>query len=103
MDINQLEEEQSLSYVSRRKPERLSFTGKGPNSRRAYFIELTAQMLGVPFKTVLWKTITWPEEWIVEMYSICIKSDNPPRLWWGLIKKSKKQNEISKTSQANQP
>ena len=60
-------------------------------SKRQYAIQLTADMLKVPFKTVLWKTIVWPTDMILDFYTYCMKNGNPPaKLWWGLIKK---QNE----------
>lgn len=60
-------------------------------SERQYWIQMTADMLKVPFKSVLFKTINWPMEWIKDHYLQCINPevDNPARLWWGLIKKSK--------------
>jgi len=84
------EEEESLEYLKPRKLEK-KVVSKA-TSKRAYFIELTANMLKVPFKVVLWKTINWPEEWIFENYENAMKNGSPPaRLWNGLYKKSKNE------------
>lgn len=74
-----------LEEMPKRKPEKQIKA----SSRRQFFIQQTADMLGVNFKTVLWKTILWPEDWIGDFHQYCLKNGKPPaRLWWGLIKKS---------------
>ena len=62
---------------------------KGATSQRAYWIDLTAQMLGRKFKMVAGLTRDWPETWISDMYLNCYKTEEPARLWWGLRKKNK--------------
>ena len=62
---------------------------KGATSKRAYWINETAKMLNEPFGKILGVTRFWPESWIEDMQLNCKGSDNPARLWWGLIKKSK--------------
>lgn len=62
------------------------------NSERAYWVDLTAQKLSKPFKQVLGLTRDWKVEWIKDLYLECEKSDNFSRLWFGLIKKSRKMD-----------
>ena len=62
---------------------------QGPNSKRAYWVELTSKMLNKPFMQILGITRSWKQEWIEEMYLICSKAEEPSRLWWGLRKKNK--------------
>lgn len=80
-----------LKELAERKPRKPEPVIKA-TSQRQYWIQLTADMLKVPFTTVLWKTINWPVEWIGDFYTYCMKNGNPPaRLWYGLYKKNVKQ------------
>lgn len=82
------ENKDSLEDLKKREPDRPE--PKNTINERQYWVQKTADMLKVPFKAVLWKTINWPMPWVRDHYLQCTKPevDNPARLWWGLIKKS---------------
>ena len=63
-----------------------------PPHERAYWIEETRKKLGIPFKSVLFKTINWKVEWIKDMYLTCKNSENFGKMWWGIQKKYKMLN-----------
>lgn len=80
-----------LKELSERKPRKTEAVPKA-TSERQLFVQQTADMLGVPFKIALWKTINWPTDWIREFYFYCMKNGNPPRrLWYGLYKRNVKK------------
>ena len=95
----------NIKYFKRNAMERINFDNyleskkvkkAGPNSRRAYFVELTANLLDEPFKKILGLTADWPVEWIQSMYQLCIDAPNPRRLWFGLRKKRINESKIQR-------
>ena len=64
-------------------------------NERQEWIQLTADMLKVPFKSVLFKTINWKMEWIRDHYLQSTKPEvkNPAKMWWGLIKWQKAKDK----------
>jgi hypothetical protein len=89
---NEIKEEDSFGYLEKRKPDKPEPSAK---SQREYWILKTCNMLGVPFKTVLWKTINWPTDWIAEYYNYCMKEGDPPaKMWWGLMKWRKDMHRV---------
>lgn len=93
----QIEEDEALEdYVPRKRVEVIP---KAPPHERAYWVEMTRLKLGVNIRTkkpftfnhVNGITKNWPLEWLQDMYSRCSSSENFPRLWFGLIKKTRTQ------------
>ena len=72
-----------------------NYQKKGATSQRAYWIDLTAKMLGRQFKMVAGLTRDWPEKWIEDIY-LTAKSfeKNAPALWWKLYKQTKSNPQI---------
>lgn len=80
---------EELKYIPRRKPDPVP--SKPAVNERQHWVQLTADMLKVPFRIALWKTINWPTDWIRDFYTYCMKNGSPPaRLWYGLYKRNVK-------------
>ena len=85
---NQIDSDYEPQRVMRKIEFKAPVVKKGPNSERAYWVDMTAKKLNKPFVQVLGLTRDWPIRWLQEMYAICDQSDNFSRLWFGLRKKS---------------
>lgn len=86
--------DEDAEYIPPPRPRPKEKPAPKATSKRQLFIQLTADMLKVPFKTVLFKTINWPVDWIQENYEYCMKEGKPPaRLWNYLYKKSKQPKQ----------
>ena len=91
------EVESPIDRVLERIKNRPKFT-----SERQMWIQETADMLKVPFKSVLFKTIKWSMERIRDHYLQAIKQDNPQKYWWGIIKWQKAQQQTQVMNNSTQ-